>query len=70
MLGVSIRNEVNVQSKATEISFILKDQISRDVIWSVFEKVTQYNSRFKVLDKLAVVVYLVRMTVGFGQDQG
>ena len=47
-------------------SFQVKDQVSGDVIWSVFEKVAQSNSRFNAFDKLVVTVYSVRMPVGFG----
>jgi hypothetical protein len=38
MVGIAISNEVNVQDKAIGISFRRKDQITGDVIWSVFEK--------------------------------
>jgi len=64
MVGLTIRNEVNVQDKAIEISFRRKDQISEEVIWSVFNKVAQSNARFNVLDKL-VVVHSIKMLVGF-----
>jgi hypothetical protein len=40
MIGLTIRNEVNVQDKAIGISFRRKNQLYKDVIWSVFEKVT------------------------------
>jgi hypothetical protein len=56
MVGLTIRNEVNVQDKAIGISFRQKDQLSEDVIWSVFEKVAQSNARFNALDKLVIVV--------------
>jgi len=38
------------------------------VIWSVFEKVSQSNSRFSALDTLVVTVNSVRMPVGFGKS--
>jgi hypothetical protein len=57
MVGLTIRNEVNVQDKAIGISFRRKDKLSEDVIWSVFEKVAQSNARFNALDKLVVVVH-------------
>jgi hypothetical protein len=66
MVGVTIRNVVNVQDKAIGISFRRKDELSEDVIWNVFEKVTQSNSTFNALDKLIVEVHSVRMPVGFG----
>ena len=34
---------------------------------SVFEKVVQSNAKFNALDKLIVVVHLVKMPVGFGR---
>ena len=38
MVGVTISNEVNVQDKPIGISFRRKDQLSEEVIWSIFEK--------------------------------
>jgi len=67
MVGVSIRNEVNVQDKPIGISFRRKDQLSEEVIWSIFEKVVQSNARFDALDRLVVVIHSVRMPVGFGR---
>ena len=61
MVGLSVRNEINMLDKAIGISFRRKDQLSKEVIWSVFDKVAQSNSRFDTLDKLIVVVYSVRM---------
>jgi hypothetical protein len=66
MVGVRIRNEDNQNDKSVGISFRRKDQISRDVIWSVFEKVTQSNARFNVIDRSVVDVHSVNMPVGFG----
>jgi len=64
MIGITISNEVNVKERAIGINFRRKDQITGDVIWSVFEKVTQSNARFNALDKLVVTVHSVRMPVG------
>jgi hypothetical protein len=64
----AIYNEGNQNDKTIGISFRRKDQISGDVIWSVFEKVAQSNSRFNALDKLAVTLHSVRMPAGFGGD--
>jgi len=36
MVGITISNEVNVQEKGVGISFSRKDQLTGDVIWSVF----------------------------------
>jgi len=66
MFGVTISNQVNVQDKAIGISFRRKDQITGDVIWSVFEKVAQSNARFNALDKLVMIVHSVKMPIGFG----
>ena len=37
MLGITISNEVEVKVRAIGISFRRRDQITGDVIWSVFE---------------------------------
>jgi len=67
MVGLTIRNEVNMQDRAIGISLRRKDQISEEVIWSVFNKVAQSNARYNALDKLVVVVHSVKMPVGFGR---
>jgi hypothetical protein len=41
MVGITIRNEVNMLDAAIGISFRRKDQLSEEVIWSVFSKVAQ-----------------------------
>jgi len=66
MVGVTIRNEVNVQDKAIGLSLRRKDQISADVVLSVWE-VTQSNSCFNALDTLVLEVHSVKMPVGFGR---
>jgi len=67
MLGITIQNQVNQNEKAIGISFRRKDQLSGEVIWSVFEKVSQSNSRFKALDTLVVTVHSVKMPAVFGR---
>jgi len=67
MVGITIRNQVKQNDKPVGISFRRKDQLSADVIWSVFEKGSQSNSRFKALDTLVVNVNSVRMPSGFGK---
>jgi len=57
-----------MQDKAIGISFSRKDQLSEEVIWSVFNKVAQSNARFNALDKLVVVVHSIKMSVGFGKS--
>jgi hypothetical protein len=67
MVGITIRNEVNQQEKAICFSFRQKDQIYGDVMWRVFEKVSQSNARFNALNKLVIYVHSVKMPVGFGR---
>jgi hypothetical protein len=64
MVGVTISNEVNVQDKPIGISFRRKDQLSEEVIWSMFKKVTQSNARFNAEYRSVVVVHTVKMPVG------
>jgi hypothetical protein len=59
-------NQVNVQDKAVGLSFRRKDQLTENLIWSVFEKVAQSNARFNAVDQLVVAVHSVRIPVGFG----
>jgi hypothetical protein len=55
-----------VKDRAIGISFRRKDQITGDVIWSVFE-VAQSNARFNALDKLVMTVHYVKMPIGHGR---
>ena len=66
MIGITISNEVNVKDKDIGISFRRKDQITGNVIWTVFEKIAQSNARFNTLDKLVMTVHSVRMPIGHG----
>jgi len=66
MVGITIHNDVNQSDKRIGFSFRRKDQLSADVIWSVFDKVKQSNSRFHATDTLIVTVHSVAMPVGFG----
>ena len=65
MVGITIQNKVNQNDKPIEITFRWKDRLSGDVIWSVFETVSQSNSRFNALDTLVVIVHSVKLPVGF-----
>ena len=47
MVGITIHNEVNQSDNSIGFSFRWKEQLSLDVIWSVFDKVSQSNARFK-----------------------
>jgi len=67
MVGITISNEAEATDRAIGISFRRKDQITGDVIWSVFEKVAQSNARFKALDKLVMTVQSVKMPIGHGR---
>jgi hypothetical protein len=66
MVGITIHNEINQNDWPIGISFRRKDQLSGDVISSVFEKVAQSIARFNALDTLTVVVHSVRMPVQSG----
>ena len=65
VVGITIQNQVNQNDKPIGISFRRKDQLSGEVIRSVFEKVSQSNSRFNALDTLVVTVHSVKMPAGF-----
>lgn len=49
MVGVSIHNADNQQNRPVWMSFRKRDQISRDVMWSVFDIVTQSNALFTLI---------------------
>ena len=68
MVGVSIRNVVNMRDMAIGIRFRRKYQHSTDVILNAWQKVTQSYSRFNTLDKLVFEMHSVKMPVGFGCD--
>ena len=68
MVGITIENEVNLLDKPIGISFRRNDQLSAEVIWSVFSKVAQSNARFNAMEKLILVIHSVKMPVGFGMD--
>ena len=65
MVVIAFHDEVNQNDKPIGISFRRRDQLSVDAVWSVFD-VTQSNARFNALDTMTVVLYSVRMPVGFG----
>ena len=65
MVGMTIHNQVNQSDKQIGISFRWKAQLSGDVIMSVFETVSQSNSRFNALDTLVVNMHSVKIPVGF-----
>ena len=66
-MGITIHNEVNLLDKPIGISFRSKDQLSEDVIWSVFSKIAESNARYNAMERLIVVIHSVRMPVGFGK---
>ena len=67
MVGITIQNRVNQNDKPIGTSFRRKDQLSGDVVCSVFEKVSQSDSRFNAMDPMVVTVNSVKMPVGFGR---
>jgi len=69
MVGISIHNADNQQDRPIGLSFRRRDQISQDILWSVFEKVTQSNARYQALDSLTFHVHSVGMPVGFGKAE-
>jgi hypothetical protein len=68
MVGITIHNEVNQSDKPIGFSFRRKDQLSPNVIWSVFYKVLQSNARFNAKDILIVTVHSVTMPAEFVGD--
>jgi len=54
MVGITIQNRVNQNDKPIGINFRRKDQLSAEVLRSVFEKVSQSKCRFNALDKNSV----------------
>ena len=67
MVGMTIQSQVKQNDKPIGISFRRKDQLTADLILSVYEKVSQSNSRFNASDTLVVTVHSVRMPVSFGK---
>ena len=57
MVGITIRNEGNLLDKPIGISFRRKDQLSDEVVWSVFSKVAHSNGRYNAMDRLIVVIH-------------
>ena len=53
---MKIQNQLNQNDKLIRMSYRWVDELSADVIWNVFEKVSQSNSRFNALDTLVVTV--------------
>ena len=68
IVGMTVQNQVYQNGKPIGISFRRKDQLPSEVIWSLFETVSQSNSRFNAFDTLVVTVHSVRMPVDFGKN--
>jgi hypothetical protein len=64
---MSIHNADNRQDRPLGLSLRRRDPISLDVLWSVFENVTQSNARYQALVTLTFHVHSVRMPLGFGK---
>ena len=60
MVGIWIHNADNQQDKQIGLSFKRTDQISRDILWDVFDEVTQSNARFQALDTFTFMCILSR----------
>jgi hypothetical protein len=68
MVGLVIRHEGTGQKdKPIGFSFRRRDQLSPEVIWRLFEKVVQSNSRFNALDPQSITLHYVKMPIGFGK---
>ena len=67
MVGITIRNEDNQLDKPIGVGFRWKDQLSDEVIWSVYSNVAQSNARYNAMDRLIIVIHSVKMPVGFGK---
>jgi hypothetical protein len=67
VVGIAIHSEANQNERPIGISSRRRDQLSGNLSWSVFGKVSQSNSRFNGLNTLTVVVHSVRMPVEFGE---
>jgi hypothetical protein len=67
MVGISIHNADNQPDRLIGLSFRRRDQISRDVLWSVFEKVIQSNAKYQDLDTLTFHIHSVRKPVGLAR---
>ena len=66
MVWITIQNQVNQNDKHIGISFSRNYHLSGEAVWSVFERVSQYNALFNALDTLVGTVNSVKMPVGFG----
>jgi len=67
MVRITIQNQVNQNDKPIGISFRRKDYLPGEVIWSVFEKVSQSISRFNALDTLVLTAHSVKMPIVYGK---
>jgi len=66
MMAITIQNQ-NQSDKPIGINFRRKEHFSGEVVWIVFEKVSQSNFSFNAFDTLVVIVDSVKMPVGFGK---
>jgi len=65
-VGLRIRNTENVQDKVVGISFRHRDQLKRNLVWSVLGNMFQSNARFVLNDRLDVHLNHVWMPAGNG----
>jgi hypothetical protein len=69
MAGIWIHNADSHQGRPIGLIFRRRGQISRAVLWSVFENVTQSNARYQALDILTFHLHSVKIPVGFGKAE-
>jgi hypothetical protein len=68
MVGLVIHHEGTGQKDKTIVfSFRRRDELSPEVIWRLFEKVAQSNSRFNALNPLSITVHYVKMPIETGK---
>ena len=68
MVEITLHNKVNQSDKPIGFNFRRKDQLSSDVIQSVSDKLSQFNTGFNASDTLILRVNSVTMHEGFGKD--
>lgn len=62
MVGISVHNEDNQQFMTIRLRYRRKNQISGDVLWSVFQKVTQSKANYQATDTISSLGQDVRWT--------
>jgi hypothetical protein len=55
------------KDKSIGFSFRRRDQSLPEVIWRLFKKVAQSNSRFNAVGPLSITIHYVKMPIGLGK---